>query len=144
MNKISISFHSKHVALVALGALVGGFALASHPVMAQTDPEPTQEIIVVTPYVVQEKDVGRTATGIPIKVVSISTGVSYADLDLTTQAGASELQKRVSDTAKAACAKFKAKYPFAKYKTSDRECVKDATMEADAVARAIVAQSGEK
>jgi UrcA family protein len=142
MNKVFISLRSKHLMLISLGTLVGGLAIATRPVIAQQDaaaPEPTQEITVVAPYVVQKKEVGRTATGIPIQVVSMSTPVSYSDLDLTKQSDAAELQKRIVDAAKAACGKFKTRFPLANYKTSDRECIKDATMEATAVANLVIA-----
>jgi UrcA family protein len=147
MNRIFISLRSKHLMLVSIGTLVGGLAIASRPVIAQQGaaaPELTQEITVVAPYVVQKKDVGRTSTGIPVQVVSMSTPVSYSDLDLTTQSGAAELRKRIGDAAKAACGNFKTKYPLTNYKTSDRECVKDATMEAMAVATLVIADAAGK
>jgi UrcA family protein len=54
---------------------------------------------------------GRTSSGIPIKDVSMSYGVSYAGLDLVSHAGVLELQKRVTDAALAACKEIGRQYP---------------------------------
>jgi UrcA family protein len=64
----------------------------------------------------------------PMVQVSLSSAVSYADLDLTSQAGASELEKRVNDTAKAVCKGLRGKYPDAT--PSEADCAKAAANKA--------------
>jgi len=61
------------------------------------------EVTVQATRNVSTKLVGSTSSGIPIKEVSLSYGVSTAGLDLATVAGAEELDKRINDAALAAC-----------------------------------------
>jgi len=53
----------------------------------------------------------RVSGGIPIVTMSLSYGVSYADLDLASRAGAAELEKRVHDAAMAACKEIAKQLP---------------------------------
>src|SRR5579864_5180539 len=55
--------------------------------------------------------VGTSATGAPIEIVQLTRHVSYADLDLTTHRGALELERRINDTARAACKQLDTLYP---------------------------------
>ncbi len=150
MDARSLPF--RMVRLKTAGALVVAVVLAGHSVRAQQSsgtsqepsavPEPTQEIIVVAPEVVQRKTVGRaTATGAPIEVISISRRVSYADLNLSKHEDTDELKKRIAETAKAACKQLDTLYPEALYPPmpSEQNCVKTATDEAQAVAATIIA-----
>ncbi|MBW8786075.1 MAG: UrcA family protein, partial [Novosphingobium sp.] len=73
-------------------------AVAAAPVLAQPAPPagaPPDEIIVT----------GRYGT-VPESVRSLSQPVSYADLDLSTEAGRKELAHRVSLTARFLCDKL--------------------------------------
>jgi UrcA family protein len=56
--------------------------------------------------------VGRSTIGAPIERVTLTRGVSYADLDLRTYAGAMELKRRVHEAAREACTKLDDLYPF--------------------------------
>ena len=83
--------------------------------------------------------VGRSTIGVPIEETTVKRRVSYADLDLTTYAGATELKRRVREAAREACTKLDSLYPY-----EDRQapsCVSDAIAAAsrqvnDAIARA--------
>ncbi len=57
------------------------------------------------------KAVGRTTTGVPIEVVQVVHRINYSDLDLSTEAGATELQARVKHTAEEACKQLDRLYP---------------------------------
>lgn len=74
---------------VSLAALAS--AAAAGPAMAQTEAV-TEEIIIE----------GRYGT-VPDSVKSLSQAVSYADLDLSTQAGRDVLRQRVKLTARFLC-----------------------------------------
>ena len=83
--------------------------------------------------------VGRSTIGVPIEETTLKRRVSYADLDLTTYAGATELKRRVREAAREACTKLDSLYPY-----EDRQvpaCISDAVAAAsrqvnDAIARA--------
>lgn len=100
---------------------VGLFAAAftGNILLAQQIPEVTVQASRVV-----EKQVGRTSTGIPIVDVSLSYGVSYAGLDLVTNAGVMELEKRVKDAAMQACKELSRQYPISAQ--SDADCAKAA------------------
>jgi UrcA family protein len=83
-----------------------------------------QAMEVVTVEAVREIIVGKSTIGAPIKELSIRSRVTFADLDLTTAAGAAALQKRVEDTAKSTCKEIKVDVP-AEGSTVEK-CVKDA------------------
>ena len=104
---------------VALALAVSAL-LGSAGSIAQTIPE----VNVQATRTVEAKVIGRTTTGIPIKSVSLSYGVSTAGLDLSSVAGAQELERRVNDAALAACKEVGRQYPNAT--PSDVECAKDA------------------
>ena len=59
------------------------------------------------------------STGAPIEEVVITHRVSYADLDLRTQAGAAELQRRVHETARTACKQLDDLYPLERKQARD-------------------------
>lgn len=83
-----------------------------------------QAMEVVTVEAVREIIVGKSAIGAPIKELSIRSRVTFADLDLTTAAGAAALQKRVEDTAKSTCKEIKVDLPAEG--SSVEKCIKDA------------------
>lgn len=97
MDKKISTRRNMHLVILAVGALVG-VAMASESAIAQA----TEEITVTAPRII-EKSVGHTPSGIPIREISISYQLSYADLDLTKTAGVSELERRIDTMAKEAC-----------------------------------------
>jgi UrcA family protein len=66
--------------------------------------------------------------GSPVKVISLAQHVSYGDLNLTTPAGAAELERRVTEAAAAVCRKLDKVYPDSRPKghTCTEITVKDA------------------
>lgn len=98
----------------------GAFALLGGIVIAQD----IEEVTVQGSRVVTTKVVGRTSSGVPIKDVSISYGVSIAGLDLASHAGFMEAEKRVNDVAAAACRDLVQRYPTGT--PSEAECTKAA------------------
>jgi UrcA family protein len=103
--------------ILTVGALVG-VTMASESAIAQ----PTEEITVSAPRIVQ-RNVGRGPTGIPIREVSISYELTYADLDLTKTAGVSELDRRIHIMAKQACNALDNLNPLS---AKDPDCVRNA------------------
>jgi UrcA family protein len=76
---------------------------------------------------VQQTEIRLSYTGIPIDRFQVDRPVSYADLDLTTVAGATELVKRVTEAAKDACEQVDAADPVDFWDTDDTSCTKTAT-----------------
>lgn len=72
-------------------------------------------LTVVAPRVVRGGPAPGWASGARIGIVSLSQDASFADLDLTTQAGADEFKKRVMYAALDACNQLEAKYPSTVY-----------------------------
>jgi len=105
-------------ARVAVGAiasaLLGGIAVAQN----------VEEVTVQGSRIVTTKVVGRTSSGVPIKDVTLSYGVSIAGLDLASHAGFMEAEKRVNDMAEAACKDLVQRYPTGT--PSEAECTKAA------------------
>jgi len=148
MNRHGFAPCTKYLMLAA-GALIGGSMIAGVPAIAQqtsAKPEPRTEITVIAPYVVRHQVVGRETGGVhlPIEVISVSRNVSYADLDLAKHSDAAELEKRISDTAKAACDELNSLYPNNLYPPvpSDQNCVKSARDQAMTVAKLVIAAAG--
>jgi UrcA family protein len=121
---------SKRVIKVAVG-LLAGVALSAVVIADEMG-----EVTVQASRVVK-KVLGTTASGVPIENISLSYGVSTSGLDLSSSAGAAEMQKRVSDAAAAACKELGRQYPGTS--TSDAECVKKATDKAMARVNELVA-----
>lgn len=124
MNRPLSAWRAMQVTLVAAGVVV-----ASGPVLAQQTPQ------VIIQAERTTKVVGRSYTGAPIELVTLTRRVSYADLDLNTHAGATELEKRVNETAKDACKQLDTLYPLSE--SGGPSCVKKAT--GDAMVQAHVA-----
>jgi len=120
----------------ALLAVAAGCTLASQGVYSQA-------MEVVTVEAVREIVVGKSPIGAPIKELTIRSRVSYADLDLTTAAGASTLEKRVKDTAVSTCKEIKVDVPVEGW-TVDR-CIREATTDAmTQVSKAVAAAKAAK
>jgi UrcA family protein len=126
---------------ILIGAVIGVLAntFVTGTVVAQDMGEITVQAsrAVVT-------TVGKTASGVPIQDVSLSYGVSTKGLDISTYAGATELKKRVTDAATAACNEIKRQFPNASSSTSDIECVKKASDQAMVKVNALIAAAGKK
>ena len=113
-------------------------ALLAGPAFSQE----LDEVVVQATRLVATKTVGHTASGIPIVDVSLSYGVSAADLQLATHAGAMELEKRVTDAALAACKELGRQYPDSVPK--DAECAKAASEKAMVKAHELEAAAASK
>lgn len=109
---------------VGLALLASGIAIATSSALAQ----PTEIITVEASRALTTPLPSSVAT---IKEVSLTGWVRTHDLDLTTSAGTSELEKRIEQTAKALCKELDDKYPLIK----GEDCVKDAVDSAMAGAR---------
>lgn len=97
------------------GALLGNFALAQQ----------IQEVTVQASRIVEQKQVGRSSSGVPIVDMSLAYGVSYADLDLVSHAGVMQLEKRVNDAALQACKELSRQFPLVTT-PNDADCAKTA------------------
>ena len=91
----------RHLLAAALGV-----AMASALALAQQATEVTVEAAREAPLPKQ------TYGGIRVEEVTLKRRVSYSDLDLTTQAGTAALEKRVQETARAACKELDRLYPL--------------------------------
>ena len=101
--------------------------LAASPLSTAVLAQDTGDVIVQASRV-NKQTVGKTSSGIPIVDLSLSYGVSAKDLDLASHAGATELQRRVAEAAKAACKELGRQYPESLPSTDD--CAKAATAKA--------------
>jgi UrcA family protein len=99
-------------------------AAVSGAVLAQETTQSSQIIIQGKPVPVTT--VGRSDIGIPIVQYSYERAVSYANLNLSTYSGATELKKRVRETAREACEELQAADPL-DASDDDRTCVREAT-----------------
>jgi len=89
-----------------------------------------EEVSVTASRALTEKPAGRSSSGIPLVDISLSYGVSYADLDLATHSGATELDKRVNDAASEACKEISRQRPLASLTPDDASCAKTAAKHA--------------
>ena len=129
MNKIITSIVAGAVASV----LVGGAASAM-----------TAEEVNVSATRAVPKVVGRDASGAAIVNVTLSYGVSYAGLDLASNAGVVELTKRINDAAKAACTEIAKQNPLSNFQNDDASCAKSAADKAIASVQPVIAAAGKK
>ena len=132
----------------ALSAAIG-ISIGAGPTFAQDTrahgirpaANPTEEIIVVAPYLVHKKTLVGTSHRLPVYSVTVERQVSYAGLDLSTSSGAMELQNRVDDAAKEVCAELDRKYPKSVYPpiSDTKHCVDTASKEGQARAQEVIA-----
>jgi UrcA family protein len=116
---------------VGLLALIAGAAAG----------QPVEEITVQASRALNTEIVGRTSSGIPVRDVSLSYRVSLEGLDLASDAGVAELEKRVNDVAEAGCREIGRLYPIAT--PSDAQCAKAAADKAMVTVRELVAAARE-
>jgi UrcA family protein len=104
------------------------------------------EVEVTASRTIETKTTGRELSSegwiAPVVQVSLSSGVGYAGLDLSSNAGAAELEKRVKAAAQAVCKELSGKYPNAK--TSEAECAKVAAANAMVKVHELTAAAGKK
>lgn len=106
-------------ALYFAPAAVAGLA-ASLPGMAQQAPE----VIVEAPHLESTTVKGAQA-------LTIVYRVSYADLNLATHTGASELEKRIKDSATKACTQLQKLYATSVEPPCSQAAIKNAMAQAD-------------
>jgi UrcA family protein len=104
-----------------VAALTAALMLLSGTALAQGSPE----VKVQATRDVNAKVVDHSLTGLPILDLSLTYGVSLAGLDLSTNSGANEAAKRVSDAALAACKEIGRQYKEAT--PSEAECARAAS-----------------
>jgi len=126
---------------LAFGLLLAATGAASTVAVAQQPEQLPQVTIEATRSVKTE---GRSASGIPIEVVQLSRKVGYADLDLSSHAGATEFEKRINDTAKAACKQLDTLYPITASADATSACIKGAVEGAMTKAHALIAAADKK
>ena len=126
-------FVLRKTSLFALLAIGGGLAVPSHG----------QPVETVTVEAAREVKVAQTTTGIPVSEITVRTRVSYADLDLKTDAGATMLRDRIRDAAASACKEMDVRVPAegSSLEVCVRDAVKPALAEAD---KAIAAKRSAK
>lgn len=115
--------------IVLAGAIVSGGAFAQQ-----------DEGIVVTATRVPEAKVVKPKPGSIMEKVSLTYGVGYNDLDLTTDKGKDELKGRVRQAAEDACAELDRQYPFAEPKGG--ACIEAAVDSAKEQVRKAIAAAG--
>jgi len=71
-----------------------------------------EEELTVTGLPMVETPIGINYTGLKVKDVSLSYTVNLKDLDLSTAAGVTELNRRVAAAARAACDEIGRLYPI--------------------------------
>jgi UrcA family protein len=76
---------------------------------------------------VQQTMIQLSDYGTPIERFWVDRKVSYADLDLRTTAGSTELMRRVTEAAKEACAQVRAADPVDLSDMDDASCLRKAT-----------------
>jgi UrcA family protein len=102
-----------------------------------------QPVETVTVEAAREVKVAQTVTGIPVSEITVRSRVSYADLDLTTDAGVKTFKDRIRAAASGACKEMNIRVPAegSSAETCTRDAVKSAMVEAD---KAIAAKRGAK
>ena len=111
--------NKRRIYLRALPAL-----LAAAGCMAVAAPASAETVEGVTVEAARVVVVGRTAYGAPEQQVVLRRGVTYADLDLSTDAGKATLETRIRETAADLCKELDKMYPLQDPKKAD--CVHDA------------------
>jgi UrcA family protein len=126
-------FALRRMSLYALLAIGGGLATPSHG----------QQIETLTVEAAREVKIGQTTTGIPVSEITVRSRVSYADLDLTTDAGVKAFKDRIREAAAGACKEMNVRVPAegSSVESCTQAAVKSAMVEAGKV---IAAKRGAK
>jgi UrcA family protein len=133
------------------GAVLCGFAVANSPavagavVPAPPSAEVTDEIIIRAPNVVR-RPLPSTGPGVPPgltnpEIISLSSTISYADLDFSRAADVTEMELRIRDTARDVCQELNRRYPrqSTQFVYANTDCIKKATDDGMDVLRQITA-----
>ena len=104
-------------------------AVACGAAVAQEKDQTSQITIQGKPVVVTTTE-ENGFSGEPIEHYTFKTSVSYANLDLSTAAGADELKKRVRETARTDCEALQRSADPMLLLADDDTCVQEATAEA--------------
>ncbi len=99
------------------------------------------EITVVAPRDITQKQVGQTRYLTPIHEVSVSYEIGYSDLDLKKTADVEVLNKRVTHIAKQACSEVTKLPPYAGNR-SEQDCVRKSVKSAKDQINTAVAAAG--
>jgi len=118
------------IAVAAVSVWIGGIAAA----------QSVEELTVQGTRVLDVKD-GQYA-GVPVRDVSLSYGVNIADINLASQSGPFELEKRIRQAALAACEQLGRQFPQSS--PSDGECTTAAVNKAMVKAHELVAAARKK
>jgi UrcA family protein len=118
------------IAVAAVSLWVGGIAAA----------QSVEELTVQGTRVLDVKD-GQYA-GVSVRDVSLSYGVNIADINLASQSGPFELEKRIRQAAMAACEQLGRQFPQSS--PSDGECTTAAVSKAMVKAHELVAAARKK
>ncbi len=124
---------SIRIALLGLGALVGGGAIAADQLDEITVTAARMGIKAVT-----TKEVGHSqTTGAPQERITLTWSVPFTDLDLSSPSGAIELERRVNARALAVCKELDKLFPLSP--PGGTACVKEAVNGAMAQAKKAIA-----
>jgi UrcA family protein len=143
MKLISNSLRD-NLMLAAAGALLCGLVSASPAIAQAPSSEASEEVIVRAPYVVRREPLARGGAPSSFsnpELISLSRGVTYADLDLSQAQGVAELETRVRTTARDVCQELNSRYPRTggQYVYANTDCVKKATDDGMEAVRQIAA-----
>ncbi|MBS0366750.1 MAG: UrcA family protein [Proteobacteria bacterium] len=108
--------------------IVVGVALACGVLGTVAVAQPVEEISVQAKRALSTKVVDRSPSGVPIVDITISYGVSTSGIDLTSNTGFGEMEKRVNEAARAACVAISHQYPDAS--PDEATCTKHAAAKA--------------
>jgi UrcA family protein len=111
---------------------------------AQIDDDQVSQVTVQASQKVKTKQVGVSYTGIPIEQIQLTRHVAYGDLDLASPAGKAAFDKRIKDTAKAACEQLSTLYPLEQWTTDNQTCIADAIAAATTQEKTILAAASTK
>jgi len=122
---------------IRLVVVSAAMALIGSAAVAQGVPEVKVVATRVISSAISATTAGRSASGIPIKDISLSFSVSSQGLDLSTSSGALAFEQRVKDAAEQACKEIGYQHPDAT--PSDAECARAAADQALAKVHELVA-----
>lgn len=112
--------------------IVSGLILAtSHIALAQSST--SQEITVTAPQVTVQKAEKGPSGFSRVMVYSADRQVSFADLDLTTDAGIDTFRTRIRDAARDACEQISKEYPMVEDASCERVAIAHAAVRANQI-----------
>jgi len=123
------------IAFASAVLLLGGLAIA------QPESQPSEEVIIFAPHVVQKSVTGSIRA--PVMMVTISRNVSYHDLDLKTEADVTTLEGRVRQAAQDICHELDRQYPptiyvpISKVKNCATDAANNGLMQVKAIVTAV-------